>query len=84
MSQTIRQYLESVIEQTEADCLNVPALMTIRQTVRTALMQMDKTALSQDGSMTVEDAVAGVIDLFPSADKQALRVLGHVLAKQPR
>lgn len=34
-----------------------------------------------DGSMTVEQAIAGVVELFPGADKQALRTLARLLTK---
>jgi len=44
---------------------------------------IQKNATSADGSLTVEDAICGVLDLFPSADSQALRVLGELLSKPP-
>lgn len=37
-----------------------------------------------DGSMTVDDAVNAVAELFPGADKQALRVLAKALTKPPQ
>lgn len=36
---------------------------------------------SRDGTLTAEEAVNGVVDLFPSADRQALKALAELLCK---
>jgi hypothetical protein len=36
---------------------------------------------SQDGTLSADDAVAGIVDLFPSADRQALNALAELLCK---
>jgi hypothetical protein len=46
-----------------------------------ALTEAPVQPASADGSLTLDAALAGVLDLFPGADKQALRCLGELLTK---
>ena len=60
---------------------DAPGMMVVTgDEIRRAI---ERNATSADGSLTVEDAICGVLDLFPGADMQALRLLGQLLTKVP-
>lgn len=43
---------------------------------------MSAERMSVDGTLSLNDAIDGVVDLFPSADRQALQCLGELLCKK--
>lgn len=47
----------------------------------TAPINVAAKLVSADGSLTLGDAIDGVVALYPGADKQALRTLGSLLTK---
>lgn len=79
--------IASGAEAAEADATKM-LWLTYEHRIRSALFAAqpasdDALAMSADGSLSLDDAIAGVVDLFPSAHKQALRCLGELLTKRP-